>query len=100
MVSASPEAPSAIPAEWSAEATAGATERKRPTEPGVRPITIGRQFPSVPEQALTHTLGRHAANLGDRARTYKSKIRVRFRENRTLSRHAESDPIRMSHAVW
>jgi len=33
MVSASPEPPSVIPAEWPAEPTAGASsERKRPTE--------------------------------------------------------------------
>ena len=40
-VSAWPEPPSAIPAEWSAGATAGATERKCPTEPDVRNRTPG-----------------------------------------------------------
>ena len=42
MVSAWPEPPSAIPAEWPAERTAGARTKRKGT--GVRSITTGRQF--------------------------------------------------------
>ena len=50
MVSASPEPPSVMPAEWPAEPTAGASsEHKRPTELASDPSHIGRQFqlPSI-----------------------------------------------------